>query len=170
MSTSFDLGRLGLTSGEGRRFQLDVDLESFVFGAERYDVAPERVRVDLDVARMLHGGWSLRLRFTATVVGPCMRCLGDASPEIAVDAREIHQPGSGADELESPYVDDDELDLTDWARDALALALPSQILCRPDCAGLCPVCGKDLNEEPHTHEEERDDPRWAALAELKDKL
>ena len=55
-------------------------------------------------------------------------------------------------------------------RDALALALPEQILCRPDCAGLCPVCGKDLNRDPHEHEEEVADSRWAALAELRDKL
>ena len=166
MSTSFDLGRLGLTAGEGRRFQVDVDLESFVFGAERYDVSPERVTVDFDVARMLHGGWSLRLRFAANIVGPCMRCLADASPEGAVDAREIHQPGSDTDELESPYVVDDEVELTDWARDALALALPSQILCRPDCAGLCPECGEDLNANPHEHER-APDPRWAKLGELK---
>jgi uncharacterized protein len=50
------------------------------------------------------------------------------------------------------------------------LGLPAQILCRPDCAGLCPVCGKDLNVEPHEHEEERVDDRWAALQALKDKL
>ena len=48
---------------------------------------------------------------------------------------------------------DGELDVGAWARDQLALALPDQILCRPDCAGLCPVCGKNLNVEPHEHEE-----------------
>ena len=62
------------------------------------------------------------------------------------------------------------LDVHGWARDAIALALPEQILCRPDCKGLCPVCGKDLNLEPHEHEEEDADPRWAALAELREKL
>ena len=45
---------------------------------------------------------------------------------------------------------------------------PTQILCRPDCAGLCPVCGKDLNDEPHEHEETVADPRWAALEALRD--
>jgi uncharacterized protein len=52
----------------------------------------------------------------------------------------------------------------------VALALPDQILCRPDCAGLCPVCGKDLNAEPHAHDEEHGDPRWEALAELRENL
>ena len=52
----------------------------------------------------------------------------------------------------------------------IALALPDQILHAPDCAGLCPVCGKDLNVEPHEHEEEHGDPRWAALEQLRSEL
>ena len=52
----------------------------------------------------------------------------------------------------------------------MALVVPAQILCRPDCAGLCPVCGKDLNVEPHVHAEAAVDPRWAALESLKDRL
>ncbi len=48
------------------------------------------------------------------------------------------------------------------------LELPDKILCRDDCAGLCPVCGKDLNVEPHVHEEHESDPRWAALQALRD--
>jgi uncharacterized protein len=47
--------------------------------------------------------------------------------------------------------------------------LPDKILCRPDCAGLCPVCGKDLNAEPHEHVEESSDPRWAALEALRER-
>jgi uncharacterized protein len=166
VSTTFDLGRLGLTSGEGRRFSLDVALDAFSFGGERYSVAPANVPVTLDVARMTGGGWSLRLRFTTHVEGPCMRCLAAASPEIEVDSREVDQPGGESDELDSPYVDGDDLDLSGWARDALALALPAQIVCRDDCAGLCPVCGEDLNANPHEHEREPD-PRWAKLGELR---
>jgi uncharacterized protein len=70
----------------------------------------------------------------------------------------------------TPYVADNQLKLSEWARDAIAVELPQQILCRPDCAGLCPVCGEDLNENPHEHEDERPDPRWAALEGLKEKL
>jgi uncharacterized protein len=51
----------------------------------------------------------------------------------------------------------------------VALALPDKILCRPDCAGLCPECGKNLNDEPHTHEEAIVDSRWAALEALREK-
>ena len=64
----------------------------------------------------------------------------------------------------------DRLDLSGWARDLIGLSLPDKILCRTDCAGLCPVCGKDLNKEPHDHGEAEPDSRWAPLAELRDRL
>jgi uncharacterized protein len=58
------------------------------------------------------------------------------------------------------------LDLAQWARDAYALTLPNQIVCRVDCAGLCPECGLNLNDEPHAHDS-APDPRWAKLRELR---
>ena len=60
------------------------------------------------------------------------------------------------------------LDLSAWAHDAIALELPDKILHDPDCAGLCPICGRDLNVEPHVHEEQKGDSRWAALEALRD--
>ena len=96
-----------------------------------------------------------------------MRCLEPASPNFSVDAREVSQPGEG-EELESPYVIDGVLDLKAWARDALALALPATILCRAGCAGLCPVCGADLNQAgPDHHHESAPDARWAKLSEIR---
>ena len=164
---TFDLGRLRLTSGEGRRLELAVSLGRFAFGDEPYVVEPELVPVVVDVSKMTGAGLALRLRFSAALVGPCMRCRGPAAPGFDVDVREVNQPGGG-EELQSPYLDpQDVLDLAAWARDAYVLALPQQLLCRPDCAGLCPECGADLNADPdHAHEREPD-PRWAALRELK---
>ena len=162
---AFDIGRLGLASGEARRLDLSVRIPDFRFGGEAYEVDPADVDVTLDVVRMAGQGYSLRLRFEATLAGPCMRCLGPARPAFEVDAREVDAP-NGGEELSSPYVTDEELDLGAWARDALALALPAQIVCRDDCAGLCPQCGRNLNDEPHEHDREPD-PRWAKLRELK---
>ena len=163
----FDLPRLGLTSGEGRRLDLHVHVEPFSFAGQAYAVVPELMPARLDVSRTTQSGWALRLRFEAALEGPCMRCLGPAAPRFAVDAREVEIPGGG-EELSSPYVDGDGvLDLGGWARDALALALPAQITCRADCAGLCPRCGADLNQDPdHAHEPEPD-PRWSKLSEIR---
>ncbi len=97
-----------------------------------------------------------------------MRCLAPAAAVVEADAREYHATDPSADdELRSDYVVEGDLDLDAWARDQIALSLPDQILCRPDCAGLCPVCGKDLNVEPHEHAEAAVDPRWAALEALR---
>jgi uncharacterized protein len=163
---TFDLGGLHLSAGEGRRLDLSVAIEPFSLGGERYRVEPELARVDLDVSRTTANGYALRLRFEATLSGPCMRCLEPASPTFAVDVREVSQAGGG-EELTSPYVEHEVLDLGAWARDALALALPATLLCRSDCAGLCAVCGADLNTAGPEHAHEREpDPRWAKLSEL----
>jgi uncharacterized protein len=172
---SFDLGALRLSAGQGRRLNLETALDPLEFGGERYEPTPSRLPVVLDISRMTGNGYSLRLRFNAGLTGPCMRCLGPAAPMTDVDAREIDQPrhtlraGPGGDELTSPYVSSDEvLDLAAWARDAFALALPAQVLCREDCPGLCPVCGINLNEAGPEHgHEPAPDPRWAKLRELK---
>jgi uncharacterized protein len=109
-----------------------------------------------------------RLGFEATVEGPCMRCLADAVAVVDVEAREYQATDPGADgELRSDYVVEGDLDLDAWSRDLIGLGLPAQILCRADCAGLCPVCGKDLNVEPHEHDEAPVDSRWAALEALR---
>ncbi|WP_228430478.1 YceD family protein [Baekduia soli] len=81
--------------------------------------------------------------------------------------REGGRPAGEGPELDSPYVDGEVIDVGAWTRDSLALGLPAQILCRPDCLGLCPECGVDLNtaEPGHAHEK-APDPRWAALREI----
>ncbi len=161
----FDLAGLRLDPGEGRRLDLEVILEPLAFGEERYAVEPATVPVRLDLSRTLGGGWSVRLRFTASLEGPCMRCLEPARPAFEVDSREVDQPGE-VEEMASPYVDDGDLDLRRWAQDALVLAVPAQIVCREDCAGLCQMCGEDLNANPHEHERPPD-PRFAKLSELR---
>jgi uncharacterized protein len=162
----FDVGRLGLSSGEGRSLDLEVPVDAFDFGGQRYEVEGGSVDARLDVSHTVRG-YAFRLRFGAELDGPCVRCLEAAGHAVEVDAREIDQAGGG-EELSSPYFDESaELDTRAWARDALALALPTRIVCREDCAGLCSVCGENLNRSPdHAHEREPD-PRWAALRELK---
>ena len=169
--TRFPLRRLRLRPGEEQRDAVPIELEPFEIGGQRYLPVPHEIDAQLTVAQATTG-LDLQLSFEARLHGPCMRCLADAVLDVDVHAREYHAADAGAaDELRSEYVvDDGQLDLTAWARDAIALALPDQILHAPDCAGLCPVCGKDLNVEPHTHDDETPDPRWSALEELRDRL
>jgi uncharacterized protein len=167
--TSLDLRRVRLRSGEQHRDTREIALEPLVFGGQRYVPVPEKPEAELTISRA-STGTLFELRFRGRLYGPCQRCLADAVVEREIAAREYQANSADDDELRTPYVADERLDLSAWARDALALALPEQILCRPDCAGLCPVCGKDLNVEPHEHAEERIDPRWEALEELRERL
>ena len=164
---TFELSGLHLSSGEGRRLELAAAIAPLSLGGETYAVTPDVVAAVLDVSRTTGEGYALRLRFEATLQGPCMRCLGEAEPTFTVDAREISQPGEG-EELTSPYLEHGVLDLGAWARDALALALPAVLLCREGCAGLCPVCGIRLDDaEPGHAHDQGPDPRWAKLSELR---
>lgn len=167
--TSLDLRRVRLRSGEQHRERKEIALEPLTFGGQRYVPVPGKPEAELIISRA-STGTVFELRLAARLHGPCQRCLADAVIERTISAREYQATNADDDELRTPYVVDDRLDLSAWARDALALALPEQILCRDDCAGLCPVCGADLNVEPHEHEQETGDPRWAALAELRERL
>jgi len=163
----FDLGTLGLHSGEGRTLELDVPIEPFHLAGQQYTAKGGSVPVKLDVSHMT-SGYALRMRYSVRLDGPCMRCLEDAGrAPTEVDAREVDQPGGG-DDLSSPYLDGLDLDLQAWARDALVLALPTAIVCSEECRGLCAVCGENLNEAGPDHQHDAaPDPRWAKLNELK---
>ena len=168
--TTFSLRTLRLRSGETYRDEQAIELEPLTLGGQRYLPVPGTVPGDFTVARA-STGTVFELHFKARLHGPCYRCANDAVVEQLVSAREYQAATPGeAEELRTPYVVDDRLDLSAWARDALVLALPGKILCRADCAGLCPVCGGDLNVEWHDHDETPSDPRWAVLAELRDRL
>jgi DUF177 domain-containing protein len=163
-----DLARLSLDHGQGRRLELELSPPAVRQGPDQFTVAGAPVPGRLEISRT-SGGWALHLSFDATLEGTCVRCLEPARLALSVDAREVDQPEAEDEELQSPYVEDLQVDVARWAHDALTLELPAQPLCREDCKGLCPDCGESLNDaDPadHQHEKPRD-PRWAALDDLK---
>ena len=167
-TTIIDLSRLSLAHGEGKRIEVPVELDPLELGGQTYLANPASPTVRLEISRP-SGGFAFRLNFPVHIEGPCMRCLEPATLDLDVESREVHQQHVDDPELHSPYVDEDELDIGRWAHDATLLALPTRILCRSDCAGLCPVCGVSLNDaDPadHVHDSGKD-PRWAALDNLK---
>jgi uncharacterized protein len=165
--TTFDLRSVLVRSGEQHRAALEVDLGAFMLGGQEYAPQPDPAPAELTLTRAT-SGTVLELAFGTTVAGPCFRCLTDTSLALSLQAREYQALKPASDDERSDYVDDDRVDVSAWARDTLALALPDKILCMPDCAGLCAVCGKNLNEEPHEHTETASDPRWAALESLRE--
>lgn len=131
--------------------------------AEGVDVELD-VRLEAVVEGVLATG-SVR----APVTGECVRCLEPlADTEVEADFQELYFfPGedTGGDE-DAVFLVGDLLDLEPVVHDAVVLALPLSPLCRDDCLGLCSECGAALNEDPD-HSHDAVDPRWAALADLK---
>lgn len=165
--TTFDLRTLRVRSGDQAREPVEIELEPLLLAGQSYEPQPNPLPAELSVTRAT-SGTVLELAFDVTLAGPCFRCLSDAELPLSLRLREYQATKPEGDDDRTEYLEDDRLDLSAWARDAIALALPDQILCRDDCAGLCPECGKDLNAEPHEHVDERTDPRWAALESLRE--
>jgi len=139
--------------------------------------------VDVEVVlSMLDGGIEVSGHVTAPWSGECRRCLRPVSGELSVGVRELYRPGTpsgrsgeavagtagnrSAGDEDTYVLTGEALDLRPMARDALLLELPLAPLCRPDCAGLCPTCGADRNEEACTCAPDAGDPRWAGLDAL----
>src|SRR4029078_4548060 len=126
----------GLQSAEQFRDVKEVELEPLELGGQRYVPIPEAPEAAPPLTRLSLAPL-LELELDVRLVGPCVRCLGDAGLDVSVHDRQYQAsaPDADGDELPAPFLQDDRLDLSAWARDAVALSLPDQILCRPDCAG-----------------------------------
>ena len=170
----FDLRGLDLAPGEARQFDHPVDVGDVVIGGQRYSPVPAVPVAAVEVSQSA-SGWHFRMRVAAEFTGSCWRCLGEARVPLAADVRDFAAFGRGSgsafdEDLDCEYLDGEELDITGMARDALIELLPATILCREDCAGLCPTCGADLNAGPCECPPERFDGRWAGLEEIARRL
>ena len=137
-----DLGTEMIRVPEGSEIALDVTLESVVEGI------------------WVSGTAEVKL------VGECSRCLTPLHDAATLDLGELfYHPGRDAEE-DASLVVDERIDLEPLVRDAVVLDLPFTPVCREDCAGLCTICGANLNDDPDHHHGEQVDPRWAALRDV----
>jgi uncharacterized protein len=149
----FDVRSLRFDPSGAAARRLQVEVDPFVLDGESHAVPDDRVDLLLDASRV-GAKLVLRASFETRLHGVCARCLEDVDLPLRVDGVEYVAGGEsqGTEDGEEPYVRGYQLQLDRWARDLLAEELPSRLLCRPDCRGLCPVCGANLNEaEEHTH-------------------
>jgi uncharacterized protein len=151
-----------------------VPVADLRLGAQRYRAEPAAPTARVDVSASASGRL-FRLRLETLVAGPCWRCLGEARAPVVVDAREFAATGRPADapfdeDLDSAYLAGHVLDVAAWVRDAVVEELPSPILCREDCPGLCATCGASLADGPCGCPAPAPDARWAPLADLAERL
>lgn len=126
---------------------------------------PPRVVVTAEESR--GGAIQLTGTLTAELAERCSRCLEPAEREreVEIDLRFEPEldPWDEGPQLYALEANREEIDIGPALREELILALPEYPLCDPDCRGLCPRCGQDLNEAECDCEEETGDPRWDAL-------
>lgn len=106
----------------------------------------------------------------------CTRCLKDFTTTLALPLREEYYPTVDVEtglpvrvpesETAFPIDEHHQVDLREAIRQNLVVNIPMQTLCSEECQGLCAVCGRDLNAEPHTHADETQDERFASLRGL----
>jgi DUF177 domain-containing protein len=118
--------------------------------------------------------------FSASFEMACARCLESVAQKLDRKFDLLYRPlgtDAGREELsvtaaeaEVGYYQGDGLLLEDALREQVLLAAPVKIICREDCKGLCPHCGANLNLEPCSCAEPMEDPRWAALKDIRSKL
>jgi uncharacterized protein len=117
-----------------------------------------------------------RLEYEQTVT--CSRCLEPLVVPVESDVRLRLVTAAPAtaegeielteDDLETVYVEGEEIDTLQLVREQLQLNIPMRSLCRDDCQGLCPTCGSNRNRESCDCDQVEIDPRWEALKNLRD--
>lgn len=143
--------------GAVRTLVVDVDAASI-------DAQHERLIGDLHVDLRLEA-LNDGIAVTGTVSAPwatqCRRCLADVSGVAVVSVDELYQVRPLDDD--ASLIRDGQLDLVPLVRETALIELDLERLCRQDCAGLCPVCGIDRNDETCDCDPSIIDDRWAAL-------
>ena len=149
--TTLDLKSFPLDMGDSRLLELDVWLPPMHLAGQDYTFVPDVVPAVVKVT-YVGKGFSVGMAFSCRLEGACWRCLEPADLDLDVKAEDffeaelppLEELGEEAEATLS-YEEDGILNLSEWARDAVAEMLPPKILCRPDCRGLCPQCGANRN-------------------------
>jgi uncharacterized protein len=157
----------------------EVTLDDPLAVAEAGMSLVEPVRGSLRFVRD-HAGILVEGRLSTVVASPCARCLEPARSIVEMDIAEHFRPTvaipGGTPVLRDPEEEDEPatriddkhvLDLTEVVEQTLVTSLPLSPLCRPDCRGLCPMCGEVL-EGQACECEPPPDPRWDALRAMVD--
>jgi DUF177 domain-containing protein len=156
------VARLRRTPGTRSHEQRSAPIPGLAVTGSR---VPEDADVTIDVVlESVAGGIEASGTVEAPWEGDCRRCLEQARGRLVVPVRELYtESGDGE---ETYPLRDDIVDLEVLAHDAILLELPPAPLCRPDCQGLCSVCGADLNVEVCDCKTPVD-PRFAVLDALR---
>lgn len=150
----------------GLKKPVDVSLPATDLGVDDERITGE-IAVDLLATSNIDGivvEGTITMPWRAT----CRRCLEEVVGTARIDVDEVYQDPTDASlgDGDAFPIEGDQIDLVPAVREAILLELPNDVLCRDDCAGICPVCGTDRNQRACDCDTTVRDERWAALAEL----
>ncbi len=145
--------------------EYDLDLTGLELDGVKPFCAPVKVKARF---RGFAGSAELTARLLYTVTMPCDRCCETVVREMEKEFFHILVPSLSDEQDDDAYVvvPEERLDLDELLREDILLDMPSKFLCSPDCRGICPKCGKNLNEGPCGCAQREIDPRLAALKDL----
>ncbi len=173
---------------EVRKIDFDEEFQPGVvdLGADFRQVTPLRTQGRAELIREHHGGGEtiddIRLvgKLSGTFEVSCARCIEPVRQTVACSFDLLYRPmegTKGSDEVaiseaetEIGFYSGDSMELEDSVREQVLLAFPVKVVCRKDCKGLCPQCGRNLNQESCDCASKPADVRWSALRDLRDKL
>jgi uncharacterized protein len=161
-----ELESLSLRSAERYERIYAIEVAPINLGGTRYDVLiADDVTVSVD---RVAGGFLVNVSADAKLYGPCARCLSEAVLEVHAEQQEFAPTAKGGwEETElSAFIEDLVVDLSGLVREAVVLSLPAQVVCSPECKGLCPQCGRDLNKSLCACTTVETDERWSKLKDL----
>lgn len=174
--TTLELDISKIRSVKGSRESFHREVDEMDFWDADWQLA-KQLAVDVEIS---HEGKFLNLKghLSTAVKGDCSRCLKQVTVPVESDfaeqllyAKDVSLFSHLAvGEVEEKYFiyDNDTLDITDIIRESILAVLPQKVLCRDDCRGLCPKCGKNLNQGQCDCDLHEVDPRLAILAKLKE--
>ena len=162
-----DLKPILVTPGASLPFETHENLSDLVFGSCKPAAKPV-----LAYGKVRNTGvLELTGELTTTLHGVCDRCASEFTRAVQIPIHAVLVSEEELEQAEDEWVfgiHDGCADLTDIITTAFVLNMDSQLLCRPDCKGVCFRCGKNLNEGPCGCRKEPDS-RFAVLQQLLDK-
>ncbi len=157
-------------SDQSKKFTGLCDIREFSYLGSDFSIAHVE---PFDVVLSMIGSGKLHITFDtcSTIVGSCDRCLTEVSFDIPVSIDETVEVSEGqvvVDEEIGPYsfIDGEDIDVDELILNEILLNFPAKILCQDDCKGICPVCGKNRNDESCDCDDTVLDPRMAQFLDV----
>ncbi len=160
-----DLKRFLGSDGLSETIGHEMDLSGMELGGVKPFCAPVKATVRLNA---FGGSVEMRAQVEYTLTMPCDRCFETVSRTFTPSFSHtlVRELTSDEDDGELILVEDGRLDLDRLLQEDILLDMPAKFLCREDCKGLCPACGKNLNDGDCGCDRREVDPRLAVLQEL----